>query len=153
MHMHTCMYIYIYIYTHTHKYKYCICAYMITYVFSDNHMCKYILCIYMYIYIYFIYIRIWMSIHIFLFIYILYTCIKSFTVDGYDMDINTVKIQALRRSSSSWRHSSSVGHGLRYSMWFRVLNLGGITNNSYMLGIVRVLSLDIVTILTFFNLC
>ena len=63
--------------------------------------------------------------------------------------LNTVKIQALRRSSSSWRHPSSVGHGLRYSMWFCVLNLGGVTNNSFMLGIVRVLSLDIVTILTY----
>ena len=131
---------------------------MITYVYSDNHMCKYILCTYIYIYHIYVYECQYI---LFIYLYIIYTCVYNH-LQQMDMiwisttmlklptcHLNTVKIQALRRSSSSWRHPSSVGHGLRYSMWFCVLNLGGVTNNSFMLGIVRVLSLDIVTILTY----
>ena len=57
---------------------------MITYVYSDNHMCKYILCTYIYI----IYTYMNVNTYLFIYLYIIYTCIKPFTVDGYDMDIN-----------------------------------------------------------------
>ena len=116
---------------------------------------------FVHIYIYIIYTYMNVNTY-FLFIYILYihvyiTIYSRWIWYGYQqpcwncpLAISTPSRSKLwGGSSSSWRHPSSVGHGLRYSMWFCVLNLGGVTNNSFMLGIVRVLSLDIVTILTY----